>query len=159
MINAQDQFHIGIRVPDLDVAMDELGSGLNVTWAEARDTAEQALWTPETGLQHHHLRYTYSAEGPQHLELLQGPAGSFWDGDDAPGAHHIGIWVDDVAAETSALMDAGWTLRGAQRDPSDGDGYGVFSYIAPPSGFLVELVDRSYESFFEQWWSAALTSD
>ncbi|MGB3734325.1 MAG: VOC family protein [Ilumatobacter sp.] len=159
MINAQDQFHMGIRVPDLDVAMDELGSGLNVTWAEPRDTAEQALWTPETGLQHHHLRYTYSAEGPQHLELLQGPTGSFWDGNDAPGAHHIGIWVDDVAAETSALVDAGWSLRGAQRDPSDGEGYGVFSYIAPPSGFLVELVDRSYESFFEQWWSAALDSD
>ena len=156
MINAQDQFHIGIRVPDHDIAMDELGSGLNVTWAEARDTAEQALWTPETGLQHHHLRYTYSAEGPQHLELLQGPPGSFWDGVDAPGAHHIGIWVDDVAAETSALVDAGWTLRGAQKDPNEGEGYGVFSYIAPPSGFLVELVDRSYLSFFEHWWSAAL---
>ncbi len=156
MINAQDQFHIGIRVPDIDTAMDQLGAGLNVTWAEVRDVAEQALWTPETGLAHHHLRYTYSAEGPQHLELLQGPAGSFWDGNDAPGAHHIGIWVDDVTAETAALVDAGWTLVGAQRDPSDGEGYGVFSYIAPPTGFIVELVDRSYDSFFAQWWSAAL---
>lgn len=156
MINHQDQFHIGIRVPDIDVAMDELGSGLNVTWAEARDNPAQTLWTPEAGLQEYHLRYTYSAEGPQHLELLQGPEGSFWDGNDAPGAHHIGVWVDDVAAETSALIKEGWTLRGAQKDPSDGGGYGVFSYIAPPSGFLVELVDRSYESFFEQWWAAAL---
>jgi lactoylglutathione lyase len=156
VINAQDQFHIGIRVPDIDAAMDQLGASLNVTWAEARDVAEQALWTPETGLSHHHLRYTYSAEGPQHLELLQGPAGSIWDGNDAPGAHHIGIWVNDVTAETAALVDSGWTLVGAQRDPGDGEGYGVFSYIAPPTGFIVELVDRSYESFFAQWWSAAL---
>lgn len=157
MINAQDQFHIGIRVPDIDAAMDELGARLNVTWAESRDVVEQSLWTPDTGLQHHHLRFTYSAEGPQHLELLQGPAGSFWDGNDAPGAHHIGIWVDDVAAETSALVDAGWTLLGAQRDPGDGEGYGVFSYIQPPTGLIVELVDRKVEPSFEQWWSAALT--
>ncbi len=156
MIDYQDQFHIGIRVADIDAAMDELGAGLNVTWAEARDVAEQALWTPEAGLQHHHLRFTYSAEGPQHLELLQGPAGSFWDGNDAPGAHHIGIWVDDVAAETATLVDAGWTLLGAQRDPGDGDGYGVFSYLEPPTGLIVELVDRKVEASFEQWWGAAL---
>ncbi len=156
MIDYQDQFHIGIRVADIDAAMDELGAGLNVTWAEARDVAEQALWTPEAGLQHHHLRFTYSAEGPQHLELLQGPAGSFWDGSVAPGAHHIGIWVDDVAAETTTLVDAGWTLLGAQRDPGDGGGYGVFSYIQPPTGLIVELVDRKVEASFEQWWGAAL---
>ncbi len=157
MINSQDQFHIGIRVPDIGAAMEELGAGLKVTWAEVRDVAEQALWTPEAGLQHHHLRFTYSAEGPQHLELLQGPTGSFWDGDDAPGAHHIGVWVDDVAAETSRLVDAGWELLGAQRDPADGEGYGVFSYIRPPTGFIVELVDRKIEAAFEEWWSAALT--
>lgn len=156
MINYQDQFHIGIRVADIDAAMDELGAGLSVTWAAARDVADQALWTPENGLQLHHLRFTYSAQGPQHLELLQGPAGSFWDGEDSPGAHHIGIWVDDVAAETSALVDAGWTLLGAQRDPGDGEGYGVFSYIEPPTGLIVELVDRRVEASFEQWWGAAL---
>lgn len=156
MIAAQDQFHIGIRVPDIDAAMDELGAGLNLTWAEPRDVAEQALWTPGTGLQHHHLRFTYSAEGAQHLELLQGPTGSLWDGDDGPGAHHIGIWVDDVAAETDALIDGGWTLLGAHRDPGDGQGYGVFSYLQPPTGFIVELVDRQVEASFEQWWGAAL---
>jgi lactoylglutathione lyase len=157
VINYQDQFHIGIRVQDIDVAMEELGSGLNVTWAEARDNPEQALWTPETGLQHHHLRFVYSAEGPQHLELLQGPADSFWDGNAGSGAHHIGVWSDDVAADTTGLIDKGWTLVGAQRDPGDGEGYGVFSYVRPPSGLIVELVDRRVEASFEEWWGAALS--
>ena len=156
MIDYQDQFHIGIRVPDLDAAMDQLGSGLNVTWAEARDNPAQALWTPEAGLQEHHLRFVYSAEGPQHLELLQGPAGSFWDAADGSGAHHVGLWSDHVSAETQQLVDAGWTLVGAQRDPSDGDGCGVFSYVQPPCGLIVELVDRRVAASFNEWWSAAL---
>ena len=157
MIDLQDQFHVGIRVPDLDAAMDQLGASLDVTWAEARDNPEQALWTPEAGLQHLRLRFVYSAEGPQHLELLQGPPGSFWDGSDEPGAHHIGVWVDDIVNETDRMVHAGWKLIGAQRDPSDREGYGVFTYLQPPAGVIVEFVDRAIEPGFRQWWSAALT--
>ena len=156
MINYQRLFHIGVRVPNLEEAMDELGSGLRVTWAEARENPAQTLWSPEHGLQQLHLKYVYSAEGPQHIELLEGPAGSFWDGRQDSGAHHQGIWVDSVTDETDVLVAAGWTLVGAQRDPSDGGGYGVFSYVQPPSGLIVELVDSAVLPHFEQWWGAAL---
>lgn len=156
MIDYQRLFHIGIRVPDLDAAIDELGSGLGVTWAEARENPAQTLWTPEHGLQQLHLKYVYSAEGPQHIELLEGPAGSFWDGREDSGAHHVGLWVDSVTNETDALVAAGWTLVGAQRDPGDGGGYGVFSYVQPPSGLIVELVDSAVLAHFEQWWGGAL---
>jgi catechol 2,3-dioxygenase-like lactoylglutathione lyase family enzyme len=156
MIDYADLFHTGIRVPDLEEAMVELGEGLGVTWAETRENPAQTLWTPTDGLQEIHLRYTYSAEAPQHVELLHGTPGSFWDGDDRTGAHHLGIWVDDVAAETGRLVELGWTLVGAQRDPGDGGGFGVFTYVKPPSGLIVELVDRAVLPFFEQWWGAAL---
>jgi catechol 2,3-dioxygenase-like lactoylglutathione lyase family enzyme len=156
VIDYQQMFHLGVRVPDIAAAMDELGSKLGVTWAERRENPAQALWTPEHGLQEVHLRYTYSAEGPQHIELLEGPPGSFWDGRDDSGAHHVGIWVDDVAAETARLVEGGWTLVGAQRDPSDGGGYGVFTYVQPPSGLIVELVNSAVKPHFEQWWGAAL---
>ena len=156
MFDFNDLFHTGIRVPDLDEAMAELGDGLGLTWAEARENPGQALWTPTDGLQEIPLRYTYSAEGPQHIELLQGPAGSFWDGDDRTGAHHLGIWVDDLTGETDRLVAKGWTLVGAQRDPADGEGYGVFTYVQPPTGLIVELVDKTVLPFFEQWWNAAL---
>ena len=156
MIDFQELFHVGIRVPDLAAAMEELGASLGVTWSESRENPEQTLWTPELGLQHLHLKYTYSAEGPQHVELLEGPAGSFWDGRTDSGIHHVGIWVDAVAEETDRRVKAGWRIVGSQRDPGDGKGYGVFSYVQPPSGLIVELVDRAVLPHFEQWWGAAL---
>ncbi len=156
MIDFQEMFHVGVRVPDLAAAMDELGASLGVRWAEPRENPEQALWTPELGLQQLHLRYTYSAEGPQHIELLEGPGGSFWDGRTDGGVHHVGIWVDAVAEETDRRVAAGWRMVGSQRDPGEGKGYGMFSYVQPPSGLIVELVDRAVLPHFEQWWGAAL---
>jgi hypothetical protein len=32
----------------------------------------------------------------------------------------------------------------------------MFTYLQPPSGMIVELVDSAIVPFFEQWWSAAL---
>jgi len=156
MIDYQRLFHVGVRVPRLEAAMDELGGSLGVMWAEAREADAQRLWTPEHGMQELRLRFTYSAEGPQHIELLEGPPGSFWDGREHPGAHHVGVWADDLEAETMRLAGIGWTLVGANRDPGDGDGYGVFTYLRPPSGLIVELVDVAVQPFFEQWWAAAL---
>ena len=93
--------------------MAELGAALGLTWAGVIER-EQAAWTPADGAFTTPLRFTYSCEGPQHVELLQGVPGSLWDGTDQPGAHHHGVWVDDVAAETERLIAAGWTLEMAQ---------------------------------------------
>ena len=151
MIDYQSVFHVGVRVRDIDEAMAELGGSMGVTWAERRENPAQTLWTPQLGLQQLHLKYTYSAEGPQHIELLEGPAGSFWDGRDQPGAHHLGIWVDDVAAETSRLIAAGWTLELAQRPPEKG--FGAFSYVRSPDGVLIEPVLAAMQPMFERWWA------
>ena len=143
-------FHQGVRVPDLDKAMDELGVALSLDWCHPQER-EQAVWSPSTGATTVHLRFTYSANGPQRVELLQGEPGSVWDGTEDPGLHHVGLWSDNVAAETASLVDAGWTLRLAQREPADG--YGVFTYVQPPSGLLVELVSTSVQPMFERWFA------
>ena len=98
------------------------------------------------------LRFAYSAEGPQHLELLQGAAGSIWDPAGAPGVHHVGVWVDDVVVETRRLVDAGWALVAAQKSPEEE--FGMWTYLSPPSGLIVELVDATIEPHFMAWWSA-----
>jgi catechol 2,3-dioxygenase-like lactoylglutathione lyase family enzyme len=143
-------YHQGVRVPDLDAAMAELGRALGVTWCEPQQR-EQAVWLPGEGAATLPLRFTYSAEGPQRVELLQGPVGSIWDGREHPGVHHVGLWCDDVAAGTEALLAAGWTLRLAQLDPADG--YGAFTYVQPPSGLLVELVWSAIQPMFERWFA------
>jgi catechol 2,3-dioxygenase-like lactoylglutathione lyase family enzyme len=143
-------YHVGVRVPDLEAAMTELGKGLGVTWAKVVER-DQPVWTPEDGAYAIPLRFTYSCEGPQHIELLQGARGSLWDGADLPGLHHMGAWIDDVAAETDRLIAAGWTLEMAQKSPEDG--YGSMTYVRSPTGFRFEPVSAAVRPRFERWWS------
>ncbi len=151
MIDYQRLFHVGVRVPDLDQAMAELGETLSVTWATAQHYRAMTVWTPAGGTQTFDLQFTYSSEGPQHLELLQGEVGSPWDGSGEPGVHHLGVWVDDVVIETERCRSLGWDLVAAGAAP--GDGYGAFTYLAPPSGAIVELVSGAVRPVFERWWA------
>ena len=147
-----DVFHVGVRVRDLDAAMDDIGTGLGLTWS-APVEREQPVWTPTGGETTARLRFTYSAEGPQHVELLQGAPGSVWEAGDQPGVHHAGVWVDDVAAVTESLVAKGWVLEAAQRPPDDG--YGSFTYVRSPTGFLLEPVSSTRRDMFERWWAGA----
>ena len=65
--------------------------------------------------------------------------------------HHVGVWSDDVAGETRALVEHGWVVRLAQVDPAHG--YGAFTYVQPPSGLLVELVSSAVRPRFERWFA------
>lgn len=147
-------FHTGIRVPSLDAAMSELGGALGLTWAVPNEVPAQPVWTPDLGSREVRLRFTYSVEGEHHVELLESEPGSPWFGDDLPGSHHVGRWVDDVVESTDRLVADGWRLAIAHRSPDDG--LGLFSYVESPSGVLVELVDRSIAPAFERWWAASL---
>lgn len=151
MIDYQRLFHTGIRVSDIDEAMEELGSTLGLSWASVQHNRAQQVWTPNDGLTTVELQFVYSAEGPQHVELLQGQPGSVWDAGSDPGVHHVGVWVDDVAAETQRCVDAGWTVAAAGAPPEQG--WGAFTYVVPPSGPIVELVWSAVEERFESWWA------
>ena len=150
MIDYKELFHIGIRVPTIEAAMQELGESLNVTWAELVEKPSQGLWTPDDGPQDIPLKFVYSCEGDQHLELLEGQSGSFWDGNENPGVHHFGVWVDDVKAETERLLGLDWELLGAAKSPAEG--FGNMTYIAPSNGTILELVASINKPRFERWW-------
>ena len=86
-----------------------------------------------------------------HVELLQGQPGTIWDAGEGAGLHHTGVWSDDVQGETDGLIDAGWTMIGAQRPPEEG--YGTMTYVESPAGFVLELVDSAVRPMFERWWA------
>ncbi len=151
MLSLQDIFHVGIRVPDIQQAMEELGDSLGLTWTEVVESSGQRLWTPENGQQEVPLKFVYSREGPQHLELLEGEKGSFWDGSEDSGVHHVGIWVDDVQSETDRLISLGWDLLGSARPPEEG--YASMSYLSPPNGTIVELVTSANKARFDRWYA------
>jgi hypothetical protein len=109
------------------------------------------VWLPGVGESRIPLRFTYSAQGPQHIELLEGAPGSIWDGREAPGLHHVGVWSDDVGGQTRALEARGWTVLMAQASPERN--YGAFTYVQPPSGLIVELVWSAIEPMFARWFA------
>jgi hypothetical protein len=150
MHDLANAFHVGVRVTDLERAMTEMADGNGLTWCEVQER-QQPLWTPDSGAIVTPLRFTYSAEGPLHIELLQGQPGTIWDAGDGAGLHHTGVWSDDVRAETLAILERGWTLVGAQCAPEDG--FGIMSYVQSPGGFILELVDRRVLPRFEAWWA------
>ncbi len=150
MTTLEDFYHVGIRVPDLDAAKAELTSAMGVTWAPTRQR-ENAAWVPGIGHVKYQLRFTYSCEGPVHLELLEGEAGSIWNGDDRRGLHHLGVWTDDVPGMTETLIASGGTLEIAGDSPENG--YGRFTYVRTPQGILIEPVSRTARASFEEWWA------
>jgi catechol 2,3-dioxygenase-like lactoylglutathione lyase family enzyme len=143
-------YHHGVRVPDLDQAMAELGSDLNLEWCSVQETV-QTIWTPDSGVHDVPLRFTYSGQGPVHLELLEGAPGSLWDGRENPGLHHLGLWCDDVRGATANALDKGWTVVMSQAEPSKN--YGAFVYLRPPSGLIVELVWSGLKPMFSRWFA------
>jgi catechol 2,3-dioxygenase-like lactoylglutathione lyase family enzyme len=149
-VHFEEMFHVGIRVPDLDAAMQNMTGAAAVSWSAVQHRQQQ-IWLPGSGVRVVDLRFTYSSEGPVHLEVLQGEPGSIWDADDAPGPHHLGFWVDDVARTTEELLGQGWTLELAGRAPEDG--YGAFTYVRSPTGTIVEPVSTAVRPAFERWWA------
>jgi hypothetical protein len=153
MIDYQRIFHTGFIVRDLREAMNHYGATMGVTWAAPRLLDPLSLWRPGETIEEVRLEYVYSAEGPQHIELLCGSAGTYYDPATQHG-FHIGVWVDGVGEETEALITRGWTILAAGAGPRDG--YGHFSYLRPPSGgMVVELVEGSLAPSFEAWWAGA----
>lgn len=143
-------FHIGIRVPDLEAAMVEIGESHGVEWTSVRASPFR-VWEPGTGYAEYPLSLVFSRRGPCRLELLEGVPGSHWDGRNVPGPHHLGVWVDSVADEVERLLARGWTLEFAAASPDEG--FGRFAYIRSPEGVLFEPVDVANRERFEQWWA------
>lgn len=142
-------FHVGIRVRDVAAALAEMTESHGISFTSIRTTPMQC-WLPAEGHVTKGVELAFSCEGPVHLEVMSGPAGSLWDGREVPGPHHLGYWVDDVRAETEKLLSHGWKLELAATSPDEG--YGRFTYLRSPFGELVEPVASSSRERFQVWW-------
>lgn len=154
MLNPADVFHTGFVVPDVESAMAELDATFDLTWAPVTRIT-MALRGPD-GPFEAAMTFTYSVEEP-HLELLAAVEGTPWNQGQAPApvglqaAHHVGVWSDDVAGDSEALIAAG-APRLVTYDHK-GDGALGFAYHRLPSGLLVELVDRARTADFQRWFA------
>ncbi|MCX6434084.1 MAG: VOC family protein [Actinobacteria bacterium] len=148
-------FHVGHLVPDIHQAMDELGASLGLEWTAVVAREDQRIWTPEHGQRTVPLKFCYSTQGPQRLELLEGVEGTPWWSGDPRNLHHAGVWCD-VPTLTNDLIARGWTLVCSQLAPEEG--YGSFTYVRSPSGFLLEPVAEANEERMNRWFAGGSLS-
>src|ERR1700716_2874518 len=125
-------WHIGIAVPDLEEGKKELGEVFGLRWRPARVrklTLADAAGRPYEMECH----VVFSLGGPFAVEVWQAIPGTPLDMPDAGGVHHIGYWVDDLAAEAKRL-DAPGAPTSAPAPPPP-------LLTRGPAGTLIELCD------------------
>lgn len=151
MLDYTRVFHTGVLTADLEATCDFYAKTFGISFAEPYEFEALEMWTPERGLHHVRNRFTYSVEGPIHLELQGGEAGSFYDPALSRG-DHVGLWVSDIPATVTGLIDQGWKVIAAGAAPQDG--WGMFTYLMPQQGGMaIEVVSEALQPVFARWFA------
>ena len=142
----------GSRAP----AMDELGASLGVTWAEPRENPAQTLWSPDARTPGDPPEVHVLGRGSAAHRTARGSAGHVlgWARlHRRPPRRRLGRRRHGRDRDSSS--PAAGRSSEPRSDPDGGDGHGVFTYLQPPTGLIVELVDRAVLPHFEQWWAGS----
>jgi hypothetical protein len=140
-------YHVGIVVPDIEVAQERIGELLGITWGpvlhvdafDVRDGDGSDLVVPNT--------LCYSTEAP-HVELVQEVPGTVWECNEHSNLHHIGVWSDALPSDSAAYGELRCPL---QLCGHDGDTAPTqFAYHRDPLGVRIELVDVAMKPMMEE---------
>ena len=141
-------FKTGFLVTDLDGAMRDFGRWLGVAWTPVQ---ESKLVLEVGGAREEvELRFAYSTGSPPYLELLEAQPRGYYHAPQGAHLHHVGKWVDDLAAASRDLAAAGLPLEAAGVD-ANGRTPAIFAFHRGPHGLRIELVDRAMQPGFESW--------
>ncbi len=146
-MNARDQYHVGIVVPDLTAAKEELAELLGYVWGTEVGATTRVRFP--SGSSEVELSLVFSVNTPR-LELVQRVPGTVWEPAVGSGVHHIGFWSDDVAGDATKLAAAGFEHEASGVDP---DGNALWTYHRSATGPRIELVSRALEPLLDGLWS------
>ncbi|MGB3411779.1 MAG: VOC family protein [Microthrixaceae bacterium] len=144
-VSLEAPYHVGIVVPDLDVAMASYSEVLDVDWASVQDLTVDLC--DQGGCTTTPVRITYSCAGPTYLELIEAVPGTVWTASDE--VHHVGVWTGDVDARSRELDALGYPAVAWAAGREGGRAW--FAYHRVPNLGLVELVDQRSQPAFERW--------
>jgi len=140
LLSAADCYHVGLVVPDIEVAAGRLTASAGYEWTQPIEYTVDIITT--SGERQLPLRFMYSVQAP-HIELITEVPGTPWTSGTA-AAHHLGYFVDDIAAVSTQLEVAGFQL---EAKPA-GDLASSFAYFIDPVGVRIEIVNRA---LFPDW--------
>lgn len=127
LLSPADCYHVGLIVPDIEAAAQRFTAASGYSWTKPVEYTLAV--TTATGDYEVPFRFVYSLQAP-HLELVQEVLGTVWTAPAGAAAHHLGYWVDDIAAAAAGLEQAGYRLEAR---PS-GDTISTFAYYTDPTG-------------------------
>jgi hypothetical protein len=147
-------YHTGLIVDDLDEAMSTFGEALGLHWAPTR-TARTPMRCPE-GIVGREVRFTYSLEGPHHMELLEQvdptPYLSMTGG---RYVHHLGYYTRNLVESARWLDEQGFIMELSGVDEAGGIGRATFHRHPVLPGFWFELVSGEIADEIGQWMADA----
>ena len=136
-------FHVGMVVPRLEPALEELGELLGLEWRPIIDSAVPVHEPGGRADRTLRLRFAYSVAAP-YLEVIEAVPDSVWALSEGSNLHHLGFWSDDVASDTDRLEQARCPLEVCMTGP-DGQWPVAFSYHRT-HGVRLEAVDRASQT-------------
>lgn len=137
-LKAEDLYHTGIVVPDLEAAMIRFTALAGYRWISPMSytlpfrTADATRELTST--------ITYSVQAP-YLELIQELPGTPWVAAPGNAVHHLGYFTDNLADTARLLQDNGLTFEMTADVP--GSELAMFAYYVDPDGTRIEVVDRA----------------
>jgi hypothetical protein len=136
-------YHIGIATNDLEASMRDVTAALGLSWT-APNSGDTLMHGVDGRVQMQPISCS-SREGPVHIDLIKGHAGTLWEVA-APEIHHVAYRTDDLAGDIIDFEEAGWRLEITVPDP---DGRpSIFAYVVRDDGLRVELVEHGiYEAY------------
>lgn len=146
MVSLSEMFHVGIVVPDLDVARARFTQLLGVDWGPVMET-ELPVRAGDGREQVVPNRMCYSTRAP-YLELIQEVPGTPWVCNEHSNLHHIGFFSDALVADSGHLSAAACPM-----ELVDGHGSsppGAFAYHRDRLGVRIELVSADLRAMMEE---------
>ncbi len=150
MIAFNDVSHVGVVVDDLPRAIEHYASAFGWRFSEPIRMGPIELHAPgePSGTVPVDLQVAWSLDSAPPYELIAGPRDGLWG---VPAGehriHHIGYWVDDIAAAAKRARDAGYAPE-LLLTPEGERGFG---YYRRPDGLRIELIERSSEEPIRNW--------
>ena len=145
MLGKLDVFHVGLVVADIELAMKAIGENLGIAWAPVQNRT-QRVRTGAGEVREEPIVFTYSSDGPPHVELIQSTPESVWQVTPEGCLHHIGAFADDVTVAPGPGISL--EFGGGRGEKPAG-----FAYYVSAGGFRVELVDGSRREQFQEWFA------
>ena len=137
-LRPSDLYHTGLVFEDVEAATQRLGAAGGYTFTptiESEIKVRLASGTTTLG-----FAFAYSLEAP-HIEIVRAVPGTLWTPAARNAPHHLGYWVDDVAATCRQMTEAGYELEACAEDDSGEPT--SFAYFISPDGIRLEVVDRA----------------